>query len=63
MLGVEVSGTSKWMKAIDMEYKTKCLVNKCLLDHAEVMGQREVLTNSLGSFLSLTPSSQYSSLW
>ena len=41
MLGVEVSGTSKWMKAIEMEYKSKCLVNKCLLGHAETMGQRE----------------------
>ena len=36
-----------------MEYKSKCLINKCLLSHAETMGHRGILTNVLGSSLSM----------
>ena len=36
-----------------MEYKSKCLINKCLLNPTETMGNRGILTNVLGSSLSM----------
>lgn len=42
---VEVSGSSKGRKAINMEMEKQFLVNKCLLGHGETVGYREEFKN------------------